>query len=101
MIANEPTVDRTFSHFYECEQLAEMPGSLSLAHYYYPGASREGGRDGIIVEVRPAHGQLWLGTFAFGQIAPKGPSGIFTTPDPDRLCVVARGEGYFVSASTP
>jgi hypothetical protein len=28
-------------------------------------------------------------------------SGIFTTPDPDRLWVVAAGEGYFVSANTP
>ena len=97
----EPLIDKTFGHSYECEQPAELPGTSLLAHYYYPGASRVAGRDGLIVEVRPDHGQQWLGTFAFGQIAPMGTSGVFTTPDPDRFCVVARGEGYFVSANAP
>jgi hypothetical protein len=96
----EATMDTTFAHSYECERLSETPRTAP-PHYYFPGASTQGGRDGILVEVRPEHGQPWLGTFAFGQIAPKGVSGIFTTPDPQRLCVVSKGEGYFVSATTP
>jgi len=55
----------------------------------------------MLAEVHPEKGDPWLGTFAFGTVEPKGISGIFTTPSPDRLCVVARGEGYFISASTP
>jgi hypothetical protein len=94
-------MDATFHHLYECEELTEGLCSASSRHYYYPGASTTGGRDGIFVEVRPEHSPSWLATFAFGEIAPKGTSGIFTTPDPQRLCVVAKGSGYFVFANDP
>ncbi len=94
------TIDETFAHSYECERLAETPERMQ-PHYYYPGASTEGGRDGILVKVRPERGLSWYGTFAFGQVTPKGISGIFTTPGRDRLCVVSRGEGYIVSAESP
>ncbi len=90
-----------FPHAYEWDQLSDGPERSSALHYYYPGGSTEGGRDGVLVEVRPEQGQPWLGTFAFGRIAPSGPSGIFTMPDPALLCVVAKGQGYLVSASSP
>jgi hypothetical protein len=91
---------KSFPHLYECEPLSETQ-TTALPHYYFPGGSTQGGRDGILVEVRPERGLPWLGTFAFGEVTPKGISGIFTTPDPERLCVVSRGEGYIVSAATP
>jgi hypothetical protein len=93
-------MDTTFAHYYECEQLTESP-ALERLHFYYPGASTQGGRDGLLVEVRPHDGEPWIGTFAFGQIAPKGATGMFTMPNPHQLCVVATGEGYIVSASSP
>jgi hypothetical protein len=93
-------MDTTFSHSYECELLIETP-TIGLPHYYYPGASLRGGRDGVLVEVRPEHNQPWLGTFAFGEIIRNGFTGIFTTPDPQRFCVVSHGQGYFVKALTP
>ncbi len=94
-------MDMTFPHRYECRRLTEFPVSESVPRYCYPGASREGGRDGVLVEVRPDGGQAWVGVFAFGRFAQVGVSGIFATPDADRLCVVTRGEGYVVSASDP
>src|SRR2546425_2622421 len=100
MTQAEATMDATFPHSYECKRLKETSRS-ALPHYYFPGASTQGGRDGLLVEVRPEHSQPWLGTFAFGQVTPNGVSGIFTTPDPQRLCVVSKGEGYLVSATTP
>lgn len=93
-------MDVTFSHSYECDQLTEIPES-SLPHYYFPGATTKGGEDGLLLKVRSEHGQEWLGTFAFGRVSPKGISGLYTTPDPERFCVLARGEGYFVTASKP
>jgi hypothetical protein len=93
-------MDLSFPHSYECDQLTEISES-SLRHYYFPGATTQGGGDGILLRVRPDHGQAWLGTFAFGRVSPKGFSGLFTTPDPEYLCVVARGEGYFVPANKP
>lgn len=94
-------MDTTFPHEYEAEQLSELPSQSSVPHYYYPGASLAGGRDGLGVEVHPSVGQPWQGTFAFGQITPRGISGIFTTPEAKRVCVVSRGEGYFIDVENP
>jgi hypothetical protein len=101
MMQTDMAIDTTFPQSYECEWLLETPPTTALPHYYYPGASVQGGRDGVLVKVRSECGQEWLGTFAFGRLTQRGVSGLFTTPDPDRLCVVAAGEGYFVSANTP
>src|SRR5258707_9516838 len=100
MTHSDREIDRTFPQSYECEWLLETQQTV-LPHYYYPGASPEGGRDGVLIRVRPEGGQAWVGTFAFGIFTVKGISGIFTTPNPDRVCVVAVGEAYLVSASAP
>ena len=94
-------MDRTFRHRYETEELTEGPGFPVSHHYYYPGALTSGGRDGVLVRICPDEGPPWLATFAFGEFAPESPLGIFTTPDPHRLCVVAKGPAYFVSANDP
>jgi len=84
--------------WHELSLLLERPG---VPRYYYPGGSQEGGRDGTIVEVKPEQGQSWVGVFAFAQVTYKGVSSVFTTPDPHRLCVVAKGAGYLVRADDP
>jgi hypothetical protein len=93
-------IDSTFSQLYVCQLLSEMPVE-PLRHYYYPGVTTKGGRDGLLVEVRSHRGRPWVGTFAFGTVAPSGFSGLFATPDGEQLCVVSRGEGYLVNAITP
>jgi hypothetical protein len=100
MTRPDATIDTTFAHLYECEQLIESP-KLSSPHFYYPGASTQGGRDGILVRVRPEKGEPWLGTFAFGQEASKSASGILSMPSPHQFCVVATGAGYIVAANVP
>jgi hypothetical protein len=94
-------INTTFQTNYEVTILEELPQPETIRHYFYPGASMAGGRDGLIVRVDPNARESWIGTFAFGQIAPTGPSGVFATPDPDRMCVVSRGMGNFVSAHSP
>jgi hypothetical protein len=93
-------MDSTFASSYSCRQLHEIP-TTALPHYYFPGASEQGGHDGILVEVRPEQGLAWLGTFAYGYVAPRRHSGIYSTPDPDQICVVSRGKGYLVNAAAP
>lgn len=90
----------TFPHAYAIEQLTELP-SAAPKRYFYPGASGLGGHDGLLVKVRPVDGEAWLGTFAFGHSSPRGISGIFSTPDPQRICVVSRGAGYLVNIALP
>jgi len=69
--------------------------------YYYPNASEHGGHDGVIIRIFPEHTSSWVGVFAFGRITPSGVTGVFTTPNPERICVVSKGEGYMVSSSIP
>jgi len=93
-------LDYTFSHFYDCDLLTET-ADRTMPHFYFPGATTEGGSDGVLVKVRPRSGGAWLGTFAFGEYSQHGVSGLFSTPDPRRFCVVAGGTGYLVTASDP
>jgi hypothetical protein len=92
-------VESTYSHSYEFALLTELPSRVSN-HLFYPGATTLGGRDGVMVRVVPKRGEAWLGTFGFGP-AENGVTGVFPTPDPDRLCVVAHGAGYLIDANQP
>jgi len=92
-------MDTTFPTEYECDQLMELPNG-PMPHFYYPD-SNGGGADGLLVMVRPKLAQTWIGTFAFGRVTPKGVSGIYSTPNPRRVCVVANGSGYLVSTNVP
>ena len=91
-------VDLDFQCKYSIEALEELGAE---ERYYYPGATTKGGKDGLIVEVISLEGKRWIGVFAFGEISPKGISGIYSMPDPDKFCVVSRGAGYIVSSSDP
>ena len=84
-------VDLSFQSNYSIEALEELGAGVK---YYYPG-----GKDGLIVEIVSLEGSSWVGVFAFGEISPKGISGIYSMPDPDKFCVVSRGAGYIVSSS--
>jgi hypothetical protein len=52
----------------------------------------------IVLEVKPASGDRWLGRFWGGA---EGLDGVFATPSPDVLCVVVRGQGYWVPVHEP
>jgi hypothetical protein len=54
-----------------------------------------------MLEVTPLKGPTWIGTFAVGNIAKTGVTGIFTMPNPLEVCVVARGQGYLVNVAAP
>lgn len=86
---------------FEWEVVNHLPGSQSLRHFYYPGASTVGGGDGVMVRVEPEDSAPWFGTFAFGQFGPKGATKVVPLSDGQRLCVVSRGAGYVVSARDP
>ncbi len=101
MNKTELPMDETFHHAYQCGATIDGSTSASLQHYYYPGASTQGGRDGLLVEVSPEQGTPWLGTFAFGRDIANGATGIFATPNPRCICVVSKGAGYLVDVAYP
>ncbi len=83
---------------YEITPIDEL---ASQKRYYYPGANTQQGNDGIIVEITPTDARKWISIFAFGDLSPRGVSGIYSTPNPDIFCVVSRGAGYMVSSQDP
>ena len=91
-------IDSSFTSSYSVEIVQELN---SENRYYYPGGSPYKGQDGLIVEVCPSECASWIGVFSFGRMALKGISGIYSMPDPDKLCVVSRGAGYIVSSCDP
>lgn len=93
-------LDESFPRTYECEHLQETPANIDQI-FYYPGGSTVGGRDGHIIRVMPYEGDSWVGIFAYGALSPNGANGLYTLPDPARLCVVAQGQGYVVQANAP
>lgn len=92
-------VSLNFPHRFTCEVLHEFPGGKGVEHYYPPG--QDAGQDGLVVRVRPASGDAWVGMFAFGKIERNGKSCVLSMADPERLCVVAGGAGYVVTAANP
>jgi hypothetical protein len=93
-------IDLTFPHSFECDVLEELPGTGVSRLHYFPGVG-ESGRDGVIVRVRPASHDAWVGVFAFGDLGKVGVSRVLSLAAADRICVVAQGAGYIVSAASP
>lgn len=84
---------------YDVELLKELRPS-GETRFFYPGARTDGGADGLTFRVTPAVRAPWLGTFAFRDRG-AGASGVFTTPDPDVVCIAAAGAAYLVHADKP
>jgi hypothetical protein len=93
-------MDTTFTRSYNLELLTEI-SDFSLPHFYFPGATMKGGGDGVLVKISPGDSKEWLGTFAFGRVTQDGVSGLYTTPNPERFCVAAKGAAYLVSSNAP
>ncbi len=95
-----PHVDLSFPHRFACEVLTELPGVTVSRRHFFP-AHADGGQDGAIVRVTPEAGAAWIGTFAFGKFGASGASCVVSMPDPQKICVVARGAGYVVDTAKP
>jgi len=91
-----------FAHDYRVEEVIELGmGSGLEKHFYFPSASEQGGRDGVLLRIIPVTGTSWVGTFGFGSEIPKAITGVYSCPDPESLCVIAKGEGYLVNVTEP
>jgi hypothetical protein len=56
--------------------------------------------DGPLVSIEPAVGVAWLAGFSGGYNSSKVVDAFFTTPNPDAVCAVVRGAGYWVNTQT-
>jgi hypothetical protein len=87
-------LDLQFARHFHCEVLDEIPNVEDRRRHFFP----EAGRDGLLLRMTPRDAESWIGTFAFGA---GRFSRVLSLPDPEKVCVVSRGEGYIVSARDP
>jgi hypothetical protein len=94
-------LDLTFPHHYEIHEPPELPGTgpSPLPVFYFPPLGPRPERDGYWIYVVPASGKPWLGVF--GGDGGTDFTRVFSTPDPDRFCVIAGGEAFLVRAASP
>lgn len=66
-----------------------------------PGEEDALARGAMYVEVHPAAGGSFLATCALGYASGSVASGIYATPHPDELCIVAGGYAYLADTRSP
>jgi hypothetical protein len=82
---------------FRAELLTERPSNdFHLRHF--SAKYCENGKDGLIVKIIPTEQDAWVGMFEFGD---EGETGIYSTANPDVVCVVSKGVGYFVNSRKP
>lgn len=93
-------LDLTYPHHYEIKEPPELPGSGwgQIPVHYFPRTDTRPEYDGTWLHIRPKSRAAWVGVLGFGDYPF---SRIFSTPDPERLCVISQGAAYLVNASTP
>jgi hypothetical protein len=95
--------DLHLPHSYEIQEIGDFPGTGkfrdTVIYFPRPQEGREGG--GLWLKVKAASGKSWVGVFAFGYLAPPAFSRVVSSPDPDRLCVIANGAAYVVKSDEP
>jgi hypothetical protein len=94
-------IDQSFCQAYECK-LVDAPPTGGVPMYCYPGGIVGGWVRGVGVEITPhSTAECWIGSFADGSLSPRAASGAFSHPCPNKLLVVAKGDGYVVNVNDP
>lgn len=95
-------LERSFSTAYECELANLGPALYGQTYHFGPGSELDArARDGLLVAVHPNAGAAWVGRFQFGDIRLSQLNAIQSHPNPNILCVIARGNGYLVDSRDP
>lgn len=96
-------IDLSFPHRWQAEILAARPLILPPRHFVYPRAAEEAERGALEVMIlaRAPHAQPFLATCALGFRDPAAPTGLWSTPEPEKICAVAGGYAYLINTTAP
>lgn len=97
-----PTIDLSFPRGWDVEILPARPLILPPRHFIYPREAEEVERGALEVLIRPQHAaQPFLATCALGFRDPVVPTGIWSMPQPEKLCAVSGGYAYIIDTTSP
>jgi hypothetical protein len=96
-------VDLSFQHRWNAEILAARPLILPPRHFVYPREVEEVERGALEVLIWPESdgAQSFLATCALGFKDPAAPTGIWSTPQPEKICAVSGGYAYLIDTTAP
>ena len=90
-----------FPHDFEVAHERTLRGLSKVPErVYYPGARRDGGRDGAWLRITASTGRTWTGVFASELVAGRL-SVIASWPEPSTLFVAVGGGPYLVDTRDP
>lgn len=99
---SKPIVDLTFPHAWQAEILPARPLILPPRHFTYPREVEEVERGALEVLIRPGSGaQPFLATCALGFRDSAVPTGLWSCPKPEEICVVSGGYAYLIDTAAP
>ncbi len=90
-------IRNSFEHRYDAT-IAERPGVGHPTHAFAAGGA---GARAVTVVVEPWYATSWTAEFAAPDPGIRALSGIFSTPNPDGLCVIERGTAFLGDVLTP
>jgi hypothetical protein len=97
-LTGSPQLERSFEADYYLEPLIDMPSALDY-EFHESGVMP---RPDLLLHVTTADGRSWTaGVRAGGPSVASAATGIFTTPNKNRLLVVARGDAYLIDLRDP
>jgi hypothetical protein len=123
--AQVPIVDLRFPHTWQAEVLATRPMILPTRHSVYPREAEEVERGALEVLIQPGvpepgapglASETWdstaacpaaetelpfLATCALGFRDPVVPTGLWSTPEPEKICAVSGGYAYLIDTTAP
>jgi hypothetical protein len=96
-------VDLTFPRNWKAAILADTPGTIPARHYIYPTEVEEVEQGALEVQIRPGakDAQPFLATCALGFRDPAVPTGVWSAPRKEEICLVSGGYAYIVDTAAP
>jgi hypothetical protein len=100
-VSDTPIWLEAFPHDFEVAHERTLRGLSKVPErVYYPGARRDGGRDGAWLRIRAAGGRVWTGVFA-SRLEAGRLSLIASWPHPSTLFVAVGERPYLVRTDDP
>lgn len=92
-----------FSADYKVRRFAGEPAAGTALQFLrrpdaQVGINFQSAKSGLALEVEPNCGRPWIGEYQGG---PEGIDGVFATPSTDTVCVIVKGQGYWVPVLDP
>jgi hypothetical protein len=93
--------DGSFPHSWQVEVLEARPLILPSRHYVYPRDAEEVERGALEVLIKVDGMLPFLASCALGFRDPAVPTGLWSTPESEKICAVSGGYAYLIDTAAP